>query len=36
MNLWMRDLQREDISTRNGRADGPFARKYSISDVSVG
>ena len=27
MNLWMRDMQREDISTRNGRADRLFAPK---------
>ena len=24
MSLWMRDMRREDISTRNGRVDGPF------------
>ena len=35
MNLWMRDMQREDISTRNGRADGPSAPKSSIFDASV-
>ena len=27
MNLWMRDMQREDISMRNGRADDPYAPK---------
>ena len=35
MNLWMRDMQREDISTRNGRADRLFAPKSLIIDVSV-
>ena len=35
MNLWMRDMQREDISTRNGRADGHSARISSIFDVSA-
>ena len=35
MNLWMRDMQREDISTRNGRADRLFAPKTLIFDVSV-
>ena len=35
MSLWMRDMQREDISTRNGRADGPFAPKSLIFNVFV-
>ena len=28
MSLWMRDMPREDISTRNGRDDGPSAPKF--------
>ena len=30
MNLWMRDMQKEDISTRNGKADGQFAQKENL------